>query len=372
MGSTTFNTGTIITKEWLQDINDFVYNFTSGTTTALDVANVPAGNLSATNIQDAINELDLEKQPVGSYAASGVNSDITSLASPAIGSATATTQTAGDNSTKVATTAYADAAVAANQARDVPVRQTVLSGPVDSSGFAAFGGATGSTTVTASGTLIASAANGFSSSGSTDRVGSITNPAWTGLSTNGTMFMYLDIASNGTCTTGSTTLAPVYQHGGTYSTTNGQFTFNIQEMVGKVGDGSTAAQTWRVFVGEVTVASGVVSAITWYALRGRYQSQDTVYAPWTPLNFSHNIGTIPLVSSEKVVCVTAEFGYAVGHVVDPNFSAGSASGITGYHHDRNNRKLLPAGVIYVLTPSSGMQGLVAGNWKLRVFANRGW
>jgi hypothetical protein len=47
-------------------------------------------------------------------AKSGANTDITSLSnitslsSPALGSATATTQTAGDNSTKVATTAYAD------------------------------------------------------------------------------------------------------------------------------------------------------------------------------------------------------------------------------------------------------------------------
>lgn len=41
-------------------------------------------------------------------ASSGANTDITSLASPAIGSATATTQAEGDNSTKVATTAYVD------------------------------------------------------------------------------------------------------------------------------------------------------------------------------------------------------------------------------------------------------------------------
>lgn len=39
-------------------------------------------------------------------AASGANTDITSLASPALGAATATTQAAGDNSTKVSTTAF--------------------------------------------------------------------------------------------------------------------------------------------------------------------------------------------------------------------------------------------------------------------------
>ena len=46
-------------------------------------------------------------------AASGANTDITSLAAPAIGAATATTATAGDNSTKVATTAFVTAAVLA-------------------------------------------------------------------------------------------------------------------------------------------------------------------------------------------------------------------------------------------------------------------
>ena len=50
----------------------------------------------------------------------------------------------------------------------VPVRQTVLSGPVDSNGQAAFGGSTLGTTVTMTGTLIATAANGFGSSGAVD------------------------------------------------------------------------------------------------------------------------------------------------------------------------------------------------------------
>jgi hypothetical protein len=43
------------------------------------------------------------------FALKGVNTDITSLASPALAAATATTQASTDNSTKVATTAYARA-----------------------------------------------------------------------------------------------------------------------------------------------------------------------------------------------------------------------------------------------------------------------
>jgi hypothetical protein len=50
-------------------------------------------------------------------AASGANTDITSLASPALGSATATTQAASDNSTKVATTAFVAGTQTATDAR---------------------------------------------------------------------------------------------------------------------------------------------------------------------------------------------------------------------------------------------------------------
>jgi hypothetical protein len=126
-----------------------------------------------------------------------------------------------------------------------------------------------------------------------NRRGSITNPSWTGLSTNGTMYAYLDIAADGTCTTGSTTLAPTYRFGGADVVTSGQFTFNIQEMTGKVGNGATAVQTYRVFVGEVTVAGGVVSAITWYALMGRYDSGWFAVAVATQYIKSHNIGCYP-------------------------------------------------------------------------------
>jgi len=166
-----------------------------------------------------------------------------------------------------------------------PIRQTVLSGPVDTSGLPNFGGSTGGTTVTASGTLTPTAANGAA-----NRTGSITNPAWTGLSTNGTMYLYLDIAADGSCTTGSTTLAPTYRWGGADVTTSGQFTFNIQEMVGKVGNGSAAVQTYRVFVGEVSVAAGVVTAIAWYALMGRHISEWFSVALSTAYVKNHNIG----------------------------------------------------------------------------------
>jgi len=64
----------------------------TGDQTAATVPNTPAGTISATDVQTALNELDTEKAP---------------LASPALtGNPTAPTQAATDNSTRLATTAH--------------------------------------------------------------------------------------------------------------------------------------------------------------------------------------------------------------------------------------------------------------------------
>jgi hypothetical protein len=217
------------------------------------------------------------------------------------------------------------------------IRQTVIAGPVDTNGFAAFGGSTGSTTVTAAGTLTATASNGVAG----DRTGSIVNPAWTGLSTNGSIFLYLDIAANGTCTTGSTTLSPIYRWGGADVTTNNQATFNIQEMQMKVGNGATAAQTYRVFVGEVTVSGAVVTAITWYALMGRYYNGAlTLPTSGTVQSYNHNIGLSKehLDSSVNLRCIATDSVAATGEILDMNnmYTVGSLGrGFGGFSASRN-------------------------------------
>lgn len=67
--------------------------------TAAAIANVPAGGISATNVQDALNELDTEKAP---------------KASPVFtGNPTAPTPSPGDNDTSIATTAFVVAAITA-------------------------------------------------------------------------------------------------------------------------------------------------------------------------------------------------------------------------------------------------------------------
>jgi hypothetical protein len=266
----------------------------------------------------------------------------------------------------------------------IPVRQTVLNGPVDTSGLPSFGGATGTTTVTASGTLTVTAANGFDNLGAVNRIGQITNPAWTGLSTNGTMYLFLDIAADGTCTTGSGTLAPNYRWGGADVTTANQFTFNIQEMTGKVGNGATAAQTYRVYVGQVTVAGGVTTAIVWYALMGRYAGQWTATLPTTTttVTANHNIGIVNIASSQQVKptahfeaeCTTAEFGYAIGDVITDPTSSFTGAVMTLKSVIQGNLVYLTTGATtaFVGNNAGAAATLTLASWKYRFRVERGW
>ena len=250
-----------------------------------------------------------------------------------------------------------------------PVRQTVLSGPVDNNGLPNFGGSTGSTTVTASGTLVATSANGVSG----DRIGSITNPSWTGLSTNGTMYLYLDIAADGTCTTGSTTLEPTYREGGADVTTNNQFTFNISEMVGKVGNGSVATQTHRVFVGQVTVAGSVVTAIVWYALRGRYESTVSTTTFGTNTSYNHNIGTTLVRVDGLFVCTTAELGYSVGdeaHNWSSDVAGNYGAILTNTSRSSAVFSIGSGGPLLTNRSTFVKSNVTAANWSKRIIVRR--
>lgn len=256
-----------------------------------------------------------------------------------------------------------------------PVRQTVLSGPVDTNGLPSFGGSTGSTTVTATATLKATAAAG----GDSNYGGSITNPSWTGLSVNGTRYLYLDITSAGVITTGNSALEPVYQWGGTYSVTNDQHTFNVQEMTMKVGNGSTATQTYRVFVGEVVISGGVVSTITWYGLMGRYMSPFTNTLPGTSsaTSFNHNLGARILRKPTIIFkCLTTDAGYAVGDYVTDVGTTSTATGspIPISWTAKTAQFSTGNSSAFYAPPKAGGAGvpLTAANWAYALMCERGW
>ena len=243
------------------------------------------------------------------------------------------------------------------------VRQSVQSGPVDADGLPGFGGSTGSATVTAAGTLVVSASGGYGATGAVDRVGVITNPSWAGLSTNGTIYLYLDVAANGTCTTGSTTTAPSYITGNGYSTTSGAWSFSTSEMIGKLGNGTTADQVWRVYVGQVTVVGGVVSAIAWYALRGRYESPWFAVAASTAYARSHNLGVMP--SDYRVLFSESSTGSNARRPLE----RGTASAL-GYYLVTVSGTVLTLNTSQYVALSATDTAITSGYYKL--ICERGW
>lgn len=267
-----------------------------------------------------------------------------------------------------------------------PVRQTVLASAVDSAGLPTFIAAGAGLSVTIAATSVPiylTAANGFSGTGGTNRIGAISaDTSISGLTDATTNYLYADIASNGTVTLGKTTLAPTYQWGGTYSTTNGQFTFNIQEMVGKVGNGSTADQTYRVFIGEAVTSGGAVSSVVNYALMGRYISAYTATLPGASASasFSHNLGTRILTSMPQIIikCTTTDNGYAVGDVVYnagiyPN--AGDYAPVPVTLTGRNTAQIATGNAsTWILVPKAGgaKTVLTLASWSYALAVDRGW
>lgn len=321
---------------------------------------------------------------------SSVNPAVPKIALP--DGSTAVTQISSDNSTNVATTAFARSLLV--QYTNMK-RQTIMSAMINSTGGTDLGGSTGGTTIVttkigvapASGAsyasissmpLVVNAANGYGD----DIVGTSTsNLTWTGLNSvpSVTYYLYLDVATDGTVTTGSTTVAPTYQNGGTPSTTASTDTFNIEQMVMWCGNGATAVQKYRVYVGQVDATGGVTSAnLIWYAVNGFYESPYTATLPAvnTTISSNHYIGCIPRVAQVVIQCTTADIGYAVGDEVRPH-----TGNITGQSNPTNvaaNTKTVymrtglyaAFGLINMTTGQSSP--LTAASWKYKLIADRGW
>ena len=274
-------------------------------------------------------------------------------------------------------------------------RQTVAAGPVSTAGLPTFlpstNGALSITAqnITATARFVVTAANGWDYQGRpSDRVGiSLTNPAWTGLTASRAAdtpnFLYVAVGADGTLTPGSTILAPIYQWGGTPATTSGQFTFNIAEMKGYLGNGSAAPEAFLVFVGEAaTDGSGVISTVA-YAYNGRFESAYTATLPGasTAVGANHNLGVKPRHFKFIIENATANLGYAVGDQV--------IEGIMGQLSTTQVVTLTPwvntkAGGIVTGDGGSGSffvsnrttpglyQALTNASWKYGFIADRGW
>lgn len=269
---------------------------------------------------------------------------------------------------------------------DVGRRQTVLGGPVTSAGLPDFlpASASGLTltfqNISASFPFVVAAAQGFGAAGPLNRIGVTTANPQVVLANNATSYLYADVSATGGLTFGSTTTAPVYQEGGTYSTTSGAHTFNIMEMVMKLGDGSAAAAVWRVFLGEAVTSGGNISSTVAYAYRGRYDSGWTATLPGgaTAVSRNHNIGGAPRVASFLMECTTTDNGYAVGDQLNVFSTHGFDSATyrpSALNAGAKAMSLIAPGANAFLAlhkSTANPAQLTAASWKYKFVADRGW
>jgi len=265
----------------------------------------------------------------------------------------------------------------------VSVRQTVSTGPVDTNGLPTLFPSTSASlsittqNVTSSVPFVATASQGFNASGKVDYVyQSTANLTWSSLTASTTDYLYVN-ASTGAL--GFTTLQPIYQFGGTPAVTSGQFTFNIGQMIGYLGNGTTAVATPIVFVGEVVTGTSTITSSTAYAYNGMYTSAlQAMPVSSTALSLNHNLGVNASAISAKwtAVCTVSNLGYLVGDEYDvPGIEYSSSNGSYAYGEATRrlvallvpNTETLPA-----FMPAAGglAASITVADWNVRLYARR--
>lgn len=256
-----------------------------------------------------------------------------------------------------------------------PKRQTVLFGPI-SAGLPAFLPTSSAnrnlttTGVSSTAPLVVTAAAGFGPGGAIDYFAElISNITWSSLTASSTVYLGLTLVA-GVVTPFFTTLAPIYQFGGTISTTSGQYTFDISQYKMFLGNGSVANAVTAVFVGEAVTSSSAVTSAIEYAYQRRYHYQDTgSLAVNTLVTLNSNIGTsVGILSNFGLINVTAELGYSAGDIVNNASAAtGSTSGLSVNIALQRNTAYFRSGAVssgfYLVNAINGTAtGPTAANW----------
>jgi len=260
------------------------------------------------------------------------------------------------------------------------VRQTVQSGSVDTSGLANFISIGTGLAVNIAATttpIIIHAAGGAISN---DRLGTISaDTTISGLTANSTNYLYADVAANGTVTLSANIVTHLEQFGGTPAITNNLLTFNIGEMKGYLGNGTTAPQAWRVPIGEAVTGASTVTSVVNYALNGYYDSGlvATLPAANTVVSKNHNIGTsISITPTLWLECIIADLSYSVGNRVYNIMGTNGtyALPLTVYHDSKAVGFGTANGVgIQIQSKLSGTNVTpTSADWKYGFTVKRGW
>lgn len=263
------------------------------------------------------------------------------------------------------------------------VRQTVLSGPISSGSPGYLPASSVDLTLTTVNVntnypLIVTAGAGHTRTGPLNRVGiSSANLTWTALTPSATCYLYVDISADGVLTTGHTTLQPDYTFDGTYSTVNTQFTYNIQEGIGKVGNGSVSNQSYRVYIGEATTTGTAVGSTVAYSYQGRFTTAlATLNAPGNRQTFTHNIGVQPITRADLWIRCQAgggAAGYSQNQYARVQGNGGAQAGMPMALETRNLASIMVSTSWHVFHRTTGVLTTIASNdWQAQLVAERGW
>lgn len=198
---------------------------------------------------------------------------------------------------------------------------------------------------------------------------------WSPLASASTLFLGMTIAADGAASLFSTTTAPVYQRGGSPSTTNGQYTYIIAERTMYLGNGTTADKVYAVFVGECTTSGSAVTATVAYAYEGRSRSAQTaIPAGGSIATFAHNVGVRPDFFDVFIVNLTTQHGYSPGDVLRP-FGDNTSNNQTplGMVTGRNSAQVVYGTTLIVPVRTTGViQSITRTSWEYIFCADRGW
>ncbi|MBM4224419.1 MAG: hypothetical protein FJ167_06440 [Gammaproteobacteria bacterium] len=266
----------------------------------------------------------------------------------------------------------------------VSVRQTVLTGPVDTNGhpdIISYSGQNISLLATSTSPLVVAFAAGHDANGAVDyiaRYTANTSSAWTLPTINATYYLFIDRdASTAAITYGYTITRPTYVDDDAASITSGAHTFLINAMQMYLGDGATASVKQRVFVGESVVSGGAITSVTSYMFAGRFKSSadQSFNLDNSSKSETHKLGLKPDIFHWTLVNQTGSDGYAQNdevllpqsHNANGVFSEASSNATTC-----TLRYMFGTYPPYVLNATPALDLIAAAAWKLRCYASRGW
>lgn len=212
------------------------------------------------------------------------------------------------------------------------VRQTVMTGPIDSDGRAGFlidgGGLSVDSENLDTTSLFLSFGDGIDLKGEKNIVVELdSNISFSSLTDDDTSYLYIDYdTGTETATAGSTTLAPEYSYAKPTSPSTGQYWYPIDHRSrGEVWDGSVWQSVLRLFIGQATTSGGSVVDVVSYAYQGSsYSDLGSSFSGDGSLVFDTRLG---VKKPELIVCrvMIERFAGAWVDISSSNSQSGGAN-----------------------------------------------